>query len=254
MSSIVKAGKSIEISMDKKHKNNVNEIHSINFKAVNKQEIEGVADKFLDDLRQQRETMISTALKKSRHIDQEAEKRANATINQAQKMSRKLMDDAEKKGYNYGYSQGLLAGKEEALKAVSLGLEEIEKFTLMMNNHLEQMVRSQQHDLVNLSFAIAEKIMRQQMSMSEDAIGEMLEDILKEEQSLVRLYVSEYDKTLDLNMSKAVSKKLKENWKDAKVVVLKEDDKLMIETEEGTIDISINNQIKTLKEAVNATL
>ena len=211
-------------------------------------------DTYLGELRQEQERIMDMAVKKSHLIEKEAEGRAEALIERARKMSSEIMADAGKEGYDAGYKDGLEKGAAEARQAAFATIEEIKKFAELMNVRWEEEMRNQSKELIKLSFTIAEKIMRQQIAVSEDAVGAMMDDIMRDRRGSLKVYVSEYDSTLDLQMGKLVAEKLKRDWQDTQVVLLQENDRLMIETEDGTLDVGIDGQLNALKEAIDAEI
>lgn len=213
-----------------------------------------IRNAYLDEIRREQEQIIGTAVKRSQLIETEAEHKAQSLIERARKMSGEIMAEAEKKGYDAGYKDGLEIGAEDARRTAFVTIDEIKRFADLMNERLNETVQNQSKDLIKLSFTIAEKIMRQQIAVSEDAVGTMMDDLLRDQRGSLKVYVSEYDSILQLQMGKAVAEKLKRDWQDTQVVLLQENDRLMVETEEGTLDAGINEQLPMLKEVVDAEI
>lgn len=205
----------------------------------------------INELNEKRELIISQAIKKSQHIDNEATKRANALIESAQKSSRKIMMDAEKKGYDQGYDQGLVDGAKASQQAAEQGLCEIQQLVELMKTEKMEAIERQEKDLILIAFEIAKKVMKQQVQIDENAIPKMLEEILHENEGSVKIYLSEYNKSLDFHIDKAISKKLRSISKNAKVVMVKEVDKIMVETEDGIVDMSLPVQLEQLETAID---
>lgn len=209
---------------------------------------------YLDEIKQEQEEIVNNTVKRCKIIEEDAADKARSLIEHAQTVSGEIMDKAEKKGYETGYKEGFTSGAEEARMAASASIDEIRRFADLVNERLNEAIQSQKKDLIKLSFTIAEKIMRQHIAVSEDAVGAMMDELLSEQNGSLKVYVSEYDSTLQLQMGKAVVEKLKRDWQDAQVVLLQENDCLMIDTEDGTTDAGIRHQLDRLMEVVDAEI
>ena len=196
------------------------------------------------------EFILKQAIKKAQHIEAEATNRANSIIETAIINSQNILSDAEKKGYEEGYLRGLVAGAEANEKLAEEGLLEIRELVQLMKTEQKASLKTQEKDLIRISFEIAKKIMKQHVHLEENSIPKMLEEIIQENEDGVKIYLSEYQKTLDLNLDKSMAKKIRSISKDAKVVLVKDLDVIMIETENGIVDMSVPQQLKLLKEAV----
>ena len=66
----------------------------------------------------------------------------------------------------------------------------------------------------------------------------------------LKIYLSENQKTLDLHINKEMAEKLKKLSKKSKVIILKDDDKIMVETNDSVIDMSLPVQMDQLVKAI----
>ena len=205
----------------------------------------------ISELNEKKETIIRQALKKSRHIENEAQARADALINSALKSSREIMNVAEKKGYDEGYLRGLVDGASASESAAEEGIEELGRLIECFKSEQKVSLERDEQDIINIAFELAKKIMKQHVHTDENAVLKMLEEIILENEGNLKIYLSEYQKSLDIHIDKTISKKIKSFAKDAKVVLIKEEDLIMSETEGGIVDMSVPVQLEQLKKAVN---
>jgi len=130
------------------------------------------------------------------------------------------------------------------------GLKEIQDLLEFLRDERQTALENRKNDMVAVAFEIATKIMKQQVIINENAISEMLEGIILENEEGLKIYLSEYQKTLDIHINKEISEKIQNLSKNAKVIILKEDDKIMIETKNGVVDMSLPVQINQLGKAI----
>lgn len=199
------------------------------------------------------EIIVKQAVKKAQQIEDEAKNRANALVEAAIKNSQKIQYDAEKRGFEEGYRKGFEAGEQASMKAAEQGLSELNEIVQTMNLEQEEAIKRQEKDLTQIAFELAKKIMKQQVQIDEETIPKMLEEIIQENRGEIRIYLSENQKFLDLLLDKAIGKKLRSLYKNTKVVFVKEADLIMIETENGIIDVSVSEQYGILEKAVFAS-
>jgi|GEM_PF-903687 len=204
----------------------------------------------LDEANRQKENIIRQALDKASHIENEARSRADALIENAMKSSKKIMEDAEKKGYEEGYLRGLVDGASASESAAEEGLLELRRLIDLFKTEQRAALARNEKDMIEIAFEVAKRIMRQHVHADENAVHKMLEEIVAENEGSYKIYLSEYQKTLDLHIDKATAKKLRSMMKDAKLVLIKDDDLITSENENGIVDMSIPVQLEQLKKAV----
>lgn len=185
-------------------------------------------------------------------------KSANDLMKSALKSSQEIRLISKEKGYNEGFAKGHELGLDQGLKdgAVTAatqaeeGLKEIQDLLEFLRDERQTALENRKNDMVAVAFEIATKIMKQQVIINENAISEMLEGIILENEEGLKIYLSEYQKTLDIHINKEISEKIQNLSKNAKVIILKEDDKIMIETKNGVVDMSLPVQINQLGKAI----
>jgi len=208
-------------------------------------------DKDAQNFEKNKEELIRQSIEKSKHIENEAVKRADDLIQKATVNCRKIAVTAEQKGYEDGYIRGLVDGANASCLTVEEGLEEIRNLTELIKKEKQEAFKREEKHMLAISFELATKIMKQAIQMDEGIVEKMLEEIISENEGKIKISMSEYQKTLDIKVDKNLAKKIKDFSKEAKVVFVKEEDLIMLETSNGVIDISIPTQIEHLKNALD---
>lgn len=203
-----------------------------------------------DEINDRRDLIIQQAIKKSQYIDNEAMKRADSLIEGAYKKCQAIMMDAEKKGFADGYARGLAEGEKAANLKAQTGLAELSALVSGMHAERSAAIVREEQDLLKIAFEIAHKVMRKQAEMDEDAILGILEEVISENQEELKIYLSGYNKTLDLHVDKNIAKRIKMLSKNAKVVIVSGEDVILAETQQGTTDLGIKVQLQQLEEAL----
>ena len=112
-------------------------------------------------------------------------------------------------------------------------------------------MKKEEKELFDIALELSGKIMKQHVQADEGALLKMLEEIMQENEGSMKIYLSEYQKSLDIRIDKATAKKIKSMFKGAKLVLLKEEDLIMGENESGIVDMSVPAQLEQLKKVVS---
>ncbi len=195
---------------------------------------------------------IEEALEDAKAIRKQAEDEAAMLIAQAQMKSRNITDEAERNGYNQGYNKGLSDGEATVLENAKESMDEIAYFLEMLQMERMQTCREEESEILKLAFEIAKKVMRQQIKVDPDAVPRMIEDIVKENETAVKVILSDYNMTLDAKVDRKTRERIKELLPNIKLVVVPSDgteEMFQIETEDGLIDAGVSGQIERLYEA-----
>ncbi|MDD4583773.1 MAG: FliH/SctL family protein [Eubacteriales bacterium] len=204
-----------------------------------------------DHISERRDFIIRQAIKKSQYIDNEATERANALIESTYRRCHLIMMEAERKGYEEGYAKGLADGEKYAEEKAQDGLNEIYELIESIKAEQKEAIERQEKDLLMIAFAIAKKIMRNQAQSDQDFLQKILGDVILENQENLRIYISEYNKTLDMQMDKNLAKRIQNQVKNTKVIMVGGDDVIMAETENGMVDMSLQVQLQKLGDLLN---
>lgn len=205
----------------------------------------------LSEINEKKEAILKQALKKAKHIEDEAQVRADALVEGAMRSGREIMNVAEKKGYDEGYLRGLVDGANASETAAEEGLLELRQLIELFKTGQKSALERNEKDLVEIAFELARKIMKQHIQTDENAVSKMLEEIILENEGSFKIYFSEYQKTLDIHIDKTIAKKMRNLTKEAKLVLIKEEDLIMSENEGGIVDMSVPVQLEQLKKAVD---
>lgn len=200
---------------------------------------------------EKKETIIKQALKKAKHIENDAELRAEAIINNAISESREIISAAEKKGYGDGYRRGLADGASASEKAAEESLQELKRLVECFRAEQSELIKREEKHLIEIAFELAKKIMKHNVRMDEVAFLNMLEEIIRENEGSMKIYLSEHQKCLDIRIDKDIARKIRSMLGDTKLVLLKEEDLIMAENESGIVDMSVPTQLEQLKKAVS---
>lgn len=194
--------------------------------------------------------LMHQAAIKCRHIEEEAESRANALLSNAKKASQMMLEEARTTGYEAGYCRGLEIGIQQAEKEAVEGLWEISQLAEACKTAQQEMMDQHEEDTIELAFVITEKILKQQVQRDKHLYIKLIEELVQEQEGTVKIFLSEYQKTLGLTMDKSLIKRVKELCGDIKLIILKEEDVIMAETAGGVVDMSISTQLEQLRQAV----
>lgn len=197
------------------------------------------------------EALLNQAVKKSQHIESEAQRRADALIESALKSSREIMDNAEKQGYEEGYLRGLTDGALAAEDAAEESLSELRCLIENFKSVQKAALKREEKNLLEIAMELSKKILKQQLHSDEGILLQMLDEIVLENEESMKIYLSEYQKSLDVHLDKTIIKKIKSLSKDSKIVLLKDEDLIMCENENGIVDMSVPVQLEQLKNAIN---
>ncbi|WP_419820946.1 FliH/SctL family protein [Anoxybacterium hadale] len=199
---------------------------------------------------ERQEAILNQAIKKSQHIENEAQRKADSIMENAMRNSREIMSEAEKKGYEEGYLRGLVDGASASEQAAGEGLDELARLIQCFKDEQRETLKRQEHEMIEIAFELAKKIMKHHVQADETAVTRMLEEIIQENEGSMKILLSEYQRSLGFRIDKSVAQKLKKLAGETKVVIIKEEDLMMSENEGGIVDMSVPVQLEQLKKAV----
>lgn len=129
-------------------------------------------------------------------------------------------------------------------------LAEINQLLEVISNERQQALANQEQELLDIAFEIAKKIMKHQVQEDRDLFLKFFDEVIHGDEEDLKIYLSENQKTLDLHINKEMSEKLKKLAKKSKVIILKDEDKIMVETNDSVIDMSLPVQLEQLEKAI----
>jgi flagellar assembly protein FliH len=204
----------------------------------------------------------------------DAMRSANELMKEAIKASQEIKEKSQEDGYRDGFAQGYAAGHEVGFQegtqegfqrglkeGLSEGLAqaeaqiaqkffEIEEVLLHLQQERQMALATQEQNLLEIAFEIAKKIMKQQIHENPDAFLKIFDEVIHGDEEDLKIYLSDNQKTLDLHIDKEMAEKLKKLSKKSKVIMLKDEDKIMVETKDSVIDMSLPVQLEQLEKAI----
>lgn len=206
------------------------------------------------------DVQITRALEESKAITRKAEMDALRITSAAEAEAEKIKKEAEEKGYDEGYQAGLEAGKADGAEAAKQDSAQIAKDSLGEVAYLiealkmERMMtlREEQEEIVQIAFEVAKKIMRQQIKVEKEAIPRMVEEVVKENETPVKVILSEFNETLFTRIDRRMRERIRELLPGVQVLVVPNDgsaETFQVETENGMVDAAVEGQLERLAEA-----
>jgi flagellar biosynthesis/type III secretory pathway protein FliH len=197
------------------------------------------------------QTKLEEAEQTAADILRDAEQTAADTLRAAERAAADQTEawrrQAEESGYRAGYAAGVTDGAEAAEAAVGDHIRELTGLGAQMRQARLETLQREEQDLIQIALEAARRIMRQQCRVDGSAVSKMLEEILQENEDVLRLYLSEFQNTLEFHLDKSIAKKIRQFARNTKTILVKENDSIMLETETGMIDVSVPTQLELLK-------
>ncbi|MBN7773770.1 FliH/SctL family protein [Clostridium aminobutyricum] len=170
---------------------------------------------------------------------------------------------ASEKGYGEGFEKGQNEGYLEAAQATNRQMiEEAKAFKEELLQSLQEFeVRKKQlleeylNDLTDLAIVAAEKIIKISLKSSKDIISKIIVAAAEDcrNKDWAKVYISNDDKALTLNLEKGLIDALRQISPNIKVVVMEDEPTgtCIIETPDQIIDASVDVQLDAIKQIVN---
>jgi flagellar assembly protein FliH len=212
------------------------------------------ASKARDETAAAVKTMLDDAAEKAKELVRAASEEAADMVREASKRAETIKQDAEASGFEAGYARGAEEGRRAVLAATEEYMNEMESLAECIRRERLEAIYREEKDLILIAVEAAEKIMRQQCRVDMNAVSKMLAEVIRENEDVVRLYLSEFQHTLEIHLDRNITKKLKRFAGGLKTVLVKEEDNIMLETDTGVLDASIPSQLAILKETLTEEL
>ncbi len=190
--------------------------------------------------------LIEEAEKKAAEIVKKARAEAKKLIEETKLYSQSAFSQAESDGFSKGKEEGFEAGKEEMSNLI---LEAKDVLAQAMRER-ELLLKSIEPEMAKLSVRIAEKIMRYQIDIDQDAVVNMirsaLETIKQREEVIIKVNQEDYYYAKE---KRAIFASMVEGLKTMDILVDSSVDRggCIIETNLGNVDARIATQIHTLE-------
>lgn len=203
----------------------------------------------LAELSTQAKTIIDDAKK-------EAEQAASTARSEASQILKSAREEAERLGEQSrvdGFAEGLKRGESQGLEKFNAVVENITGVLSDIQKEREQLIKSSEKEILDLAFAIARKIIHQELAANPDIVQRNVREALSKvtAQKTVKVLVNEDDYTLV------------ESHRDEILSCIKGVDEIsivadsfvgkggcMIEAELGNIDATVESQFDEIKRAL----
>jgi flagellar assembly protein FliH len=203
-----------------------------------------------DEFAEAMKAVMEESTAQAEEIRASAEREAEEILGEARKQADVLLRKAEEAGYLTGFAKGEIDGRVKAEGQAGQLLNEAAALAEEMNRLKLEAVQDQERELICIALETANKIMRQQCRVDTNAVSKMLEELISENEGVIKLYLSELQNTLELHLDKNITKKIRSFAKDLKTVIVSEADGILLETETGIVDMSIPVQMENIATAL----
>lgn len=223
-------------------------------------------DQVTDKLKEEAEFIY----KQASDTFEEARRRSENILLQAEEEARRLREEAEKlqeeakeSGYLQGYEAGLLDGTNKAYEDHKAELDQhMEEFKSSVKRTIEgitlekdKLLEKYMDDLKKTTLTIAEKVIQTSLKSSGEIIKRMIVGAagkLKKTQ-WVKIYVSQKDAGMMIQGDVGLLNELSHISGNIKIIAMDhaEDGSCIIELPEEIIDVSVNTQIENIKGILN---
>ncbi|MEN6625618.1 MAG: FliH/SctL family protein [Candidatus Sumerlaeia bacterium] len=176
-----------------------------------------------------------------------AEQEARRTIEEARREAEKIQREA----WHAGFEQGEKAGERLALQKIQPAVDAFAKLIDSISNDRASLVRKHEQELIRIAFLIAAKVVQAEIDRNDETIAQTVQAALTKvtANQHVRVRVAPQDLQLIQNNLRTCAPA---GWSEDRIAI--EADETVhrggckVLTEAGTIDATIENQLRTLKE------
>ncbi len=224
-----------------------------------------IIEKLLEEARVKGEEIISKAEEEANKIIESAHKAYEDRLDIANEKAKKIYQESKEEGYDAGYEMGLEKGYKEGYEAgYKEGKEEanklIEEALCIKNEYIKtrsNLLKELEQEIIQLVIAIYEKVIYKKVEEDEELIVSLIAngiDNLEVSEKLT-IIVSKEDYEM-VNRSKDIilAKASLINDLEIRVNSNMEKGDCILETSKGSVDVSIKDQLKEVKELLISIL
>ena len=224
-----------------------------------------IIGKLLEEARVKGEEIISKAEEEANKIIESAHKAYEDRLDIANEKAKKIYQESKEEGYDAGYEMGLEKGYKEGYEAgYKEGKEEanklIEEALCIKNEYIKtrsNLLKELEQEIIQLVIAIYEKVIYKKVEEDEELIVSLIAngiDNLEVSEKLT-IIVSKEDYEM-VNRSKDIilAKASLINDLEIRVNSNMEKGDCILETSKGSVDVSIKDQLKEVKELLISIL
>ena len=205
---------------------------------------------------------LKEAERASQEMLAEAEAEKERLLEEARAEAEQIKKDAEEKGYNDGYQQGLADGEDAAeKKANAIYRERINQWETAVAGAIDGIQQERKEsfqryleELKDVVLTIAEKVIHVSLGTSGEVIKKMIvtevEKLHKTE--WIKIYIDKVDYDRLVEVDEDVARELYRVSDNIKFVVMDKEQSgyVVIETPQEMIDIGVDTQLENVKQAV----
>ena len=207
---------------------------------------------------------LKEAERASKEMLAEAEAERDRMLEEARTEAEQIKKDAEEKGYNDGYQQGLADGEDAAeKKANAIYRERINQWETAVAGAIDGIQQERKEsfqryleELKDVVLTIAEKVIHVSLGTSGEVIKKMIvtevEKLHKTE--WIKIYIDKVDYDRLVEVDEDVARELYRVSDNIKFVVMDKEQSgyVVIETPQEMIDIGVDTQLENVKEAARS--
>ncbi len=235
------------------------QIPAVSTEAFQFADLQQKADAYLQRVRQQAQQIQQSAQSELESWRQDAIDKVQQETLQMRQEAQQQFDQAHKQGYELGFDQGLKEAREDIQGTVKKHLDErLDKVFPAIDAALDQLELKQKQWVaqwesaaIRLAMAVAEKILRSELTAAPDKIIPALHDALdltvRTQQVRIRLSVDDYDTLLP-----EMNTLLEKFQRIGKTEIVPDSTLLtgdcVVETPMGEIDLKIQSQLERIAE------
>lgn len=245
MSRIIKSSKIVEERGDSLIKKTNNREEEVLLENAKKK-----YDEIISIARNDAEEIIKSGNKKRETILNDAYKEAENILN---KWKEKGYEDGFKSGYSKGYDDGYEKGRKDSNILINEALE-IKKEYIKKK---ESLYREVEEDIIHLVLEISEKVIYDKINEDKEYIISLIikgiESLNTTEDLIVRISKEDYD-VVEMSKNKILARASLINDLEIKIDSNLGKGDCIIDTNKGSVDVSINYQLQEIKELLNNIL
>ncbi len=210
---------------------------------------------------------VNYAQIQSEMILEDARRRADEIIRQAQGQAEAYAEQAraqaQEEGYRDGFQEGTRQGRVQALEEGARAREEqaarleadVEAFIQKAERMLDQQMDDNLDDLRDLALAVAEKVICISLKSSSEVIGRMIQTAVdkRKRREWVHIYIAECDAKRLTSLPAALTAALAELSDRVRIIPMADDEAgtCIIESPNEIIDASAATQMQNIRDMLN---
>ncbi|SCY14349.1 FliH/SctL family protein [Alkaliphilus peptidifermentans] len=204
-------------------------------------------DSEFDEASRQIEAIMNEANEEAQKIIEEAKKEAACIIEDAHRESNQIRENARMEGY----ADGQIQGEEKGYKEVEAFIEEAKEIKTNMMEEKKKVIKEAEKELISLTMECVKKIINHELEEDNSKLMEVIREGLEKctftESIVIRVSESDYDlvnteKNKIFMMTEGIERM------DIKCDASLPSGSVIIETLSGTVDSSVDTQIKAIEK------